>query len=438
MAASSYSSRGRAPQKRRSSSYGERNRSDTRKKTGSRTGSARDDADQKQKKNVLEHIAEAFNESKLVAKDETQRMDQMMLWIIISLVVVGTLMMFSASYAYAYFNRGQDSAFFLKRQIAFALGGLVLMFLLSYVPPRYYRRFCTVGLAVSYVLLIIVYLAPEVNGAHRWIFGFQPSELTKFVTILCCASWADNNSSKMHTFRYGILPFAIYALTTGLLVLFEPHISCTIIILLLCVTIMAVGGMNLKVLLGAFVVALVGVACLILFRPGLEQISIFDRGYGRIDVWLDPFENPQGDGWQTIQALYAISSGGLFGQGIGNSHQKYLYISEPQNDFIFAVICEELGFVGAVAIILLFVIFVWRGFALSVSNSNRFCMLLGIGITAQVGWQALLNFMVVTNCAPNTGISLPFFSYGGSSLLVLLAEMGILLSVSRQSSIKKV
>ena len=161
------------------------------------------------------------------------------------------------------------------------------------------------------------------------------------------------------------------------------------------------------------------------------------RIYGRFDVWFDPFNDPLGDGWQNIQALYAISSGGLTGQGIGNSRQKYLYISEPQNDFIFSVISEEIGFIGSVFIILLFMIFVWRGLTVSVSTTNRFCKYLGVGITSQVGWQALLNMMVVTGLAPNTGISLPFFSYGGSSLVMLLAEMGILLSISRHSAIKR-
>ncbi len=387
---------------------------------------------------MLEQAAEIWRESKAVAKDGTQRMDQMLLWIIVILVVVGTLMMFSASYAYAYFNRDHDSLFFLKRQLVFAALGLGAMYLISHIPVHYLKHMTFWMLVASTVMLIMVYFFPAINDAHRWMLGFQPSEFSKFVVILFCSAWADNHSSKMKTWKYGIWPFVIVVGITAALILFEPHISCAIIVLLLCVTIMVVGGMNLKILAVVGCIAAVGIFCLFAFRGTLQEIDIINRAYGRIDVWLDPFKNPRGSGWQTIQALYAISSGGLFGQGIGNSHQKYLYISEPQNDFIFAVICEELGFVGAVAIILLFVVFVWRGFAISVSNTNRFSMLMGIGITAQVGWQALLNVMVVTNCMPNTGISLPFFSYGGTSLVVLLAEMGVLLSISRKSSIKKV
>lgn len=386
---------------------------------------------------VKEQALEILRESRLVAGDETQRIDQVLLWIIVVLVVVGTLMMFSASYAFA-LNKYGDSAYYLKKQLIWAGIGFAVMWAVSYIPVRYYKRMTFWLLIVSYVLLIAVFFAPARNDAHRWVLGFQPSELSKFVVILFCSAWADTHSKRMRTFLWGILPFMLVVGSTALLILKEPHISCTVIVLLLCVTIMIVGGMNLKILgvLGGIAGALV--AALFIFREGLEEkISIVKRLFSRIDIWLDPFEHPRDGGWQTIQSLYAVSSGGLFGQGIGNSHQKYLYIPEPQNDFIFAVVCEELGFIGAVVILLLFAMLVWRGFSVSINSSNRFSMLMGIGITAQVGWQTLLNMLVVTNCIPNTGISLPFFSYGGSSLVMLMAEMGILLSISRTSSLKR-
>ena len=162
-------------------------------------------------------------------------------------------------------------------------------------------------------------------------------------------------------------------------------------------------------------------------------LGVVPYGRARVEMWLDPFADAKGDGWQTVQSLYAISSGGIFGAGYGNSRQKYMYIAEPQNDFIFAVVCEEVGLVGAIIIILIFVAFVWRGFALSVANPDRFRRFVGIGITSQIGYQMLLNVAVVTNMVPNTGISLPFFSYGGTSIIMLLAEIGVLLAISRSS-----
>lgn len=165
--------------------------------------------------------------------------------------------------------------------------------------------------------------------------------------------------------------------------------------------------------------------------------ALNERIMYRVNVWRDPFLDPRGSGFQTIQSLYAIGSGGLLGTGIGNSRQKYLFLPEPQNDFVFAIVCEELGFIGAVLVILLFVLLIWQGFSIAVKARDRFGMLLAAGLTAQVGIQAILNVAVVTNTIPNTGISLPFFSYGGSSLLMLLAQMGIILSVSRQTAMEK-
>ncbi len=367
--------------------------------------------------------------------DRSQNVDMVLLWLIIGLVVCGIIMMYSASFAYAYYNRDGDSNFFFRNQMIFAVIGLVGMFAVSLYPAVRFKNFNLLVLAISTALLIVVLFLPKVNGVHRWInlgiTTFQPSEITKFAVILFGATWADSHADKMHTFKWGVLPFAGVLLLSGALLVLEPHISCTIIILLLGMTMMWVGGTRLfwfAILAG---VAVTGVVAVILSG----QIGY---SFSRIEVWLDPFSDPRGDGWQNIQALYAISSGGLFGSGLGNSRQKYLYISEPQNDFVFSVVCEELGFIGAALVIALFVVFVWRGFTVSVNNPNRFCKLLGIGITAQVGWQALLNMAVVTKMVPNTGISLPFFSYGGTSLVMLLLEMGVLLAISRGSTAKRI
>ncbi len=376
-----------------------------------------------------------YTNAKTIINDRSQNVDMVLLWLIIALVVCGIIMMYSASFAYAYYNRDGDSNYFFRNQLIFAVIGLILMFGISLYPAPRIRNFNLLFLAISTVLLIIVLFLPEINYVNRWInlgfTTFQPSEFTKFAIILFCATWADSHSDQMHTFKNGVLPFGIVLAFTALLLLLEPHISCTILVLLIALTIMFVGGTRMIWFLLVVGIGVVAVT-FVVFSGSIGYSS------SRIEVWKDPFVDPLGTGWQNIQALYAISSGGLFGAGLGNSRQKYLYISEPQNDFVYAVICEELGFIGACVIIAMFLVFVWRGFIISVNHPNRFCKLMGIGITAQVGWQALLNVAVVTKVIPNTGISLPFFSYGGTSLVMLLAEMGVLLAISRGSTAKKI
>ena len=236
---------------------------------------------------------------------------------------------------------------------------------------------------------------------------------------------------RMGTFRYGVVPFfGVLGLIGGLVIL-ERHVSATLIIAAIAVLLMFIGGTKLRYFLalggigaGALSVVLVS--------------SRFQYAMERIQGWLDPFNPPAGiDTWQTVQSLYAIGSGQLLGVGIGQSRQKYLYLPEPQNDFIFAIVCEELGFIGALIVIILFALFIWRGVYISLHARDRFGTLLGLGVTFQFGIQAILNICVVTNTVPNTGIALPFFSYGGTALVMLLAEMGVLLSISRHSNIEK-
>ena len=357
------------------------------------------------------------------------------LFLVITILIIGLIMMFSASYPNAYYLHKKDSFYFIKNQLIFAFLGVIAMFGVSYIDYHVFRKFAVPILMTSFVLLILVLLMPAINGVHRWIqlgsFSFQASEITKFAIVLSFAHFINLNLHRMDTFKYGILPYLIILAPTIILLALEPHISCSVIVILLAAGMLFIGGVKLKwfgMVLGAIASALI---YLVVFTDKLTYAN------NRISGWLDPFGSSGVDTWQTRQGLYAIGSGGVWGLGLGNSRQKYLYIPEPQNDFIFSVVCEELGFIGAVIILLLFALLIWRGMLISIRARDKFGMLLGIGLTAQVGLQVILNISVVTNTIPNTGISLPFFSYGGTSLMMLLAQMGIILSISRSSRLEK-
>lgn len=360
-------------------------------------------------------------------------LDMPFLFLTLTLVAIGLIMLFSASYAYAYYNYG-DSYYFIKSQIMWAVIGIGVMFAVSYFDYHHLHKFAMPILILSFLLLVAVLFLPAQKGVHRWInlgfASFQPSEITKFAIVLSFAHLISINFKRMGTFKYGILPYVLILAPTVALLIKEPHISCTVIVVLLAAGMLFVGGVKLRwfgIALGAVAAALL---YLVLFTNEVSYAN--DRILG----WLDPF-NPEVDTWQTRQSLYAIGSGGLLGQGLGNSRQKFLYLPEPQNDFIFAVVCEELGFIGALIIIILFALLVWRGITVSMRAKDKFGALLGIGLTAQVGLQVVLNIAVVTNTIPNTGISLPFFSHGGTSLVMLLAQMGVVLSISRSANLEK-
>ncbi|MBQ3330360.1 MAG: cell division protein FtsW [Ruminococcus sp.] len=359
--------------------------------------------------------------------------------LIFVLLAIGITMMFSASYPVAYYEIG-DSYYYLKRQLIFALVGLAIMIAVSFVDYHYYHRFAAIILGVSYFALLLVLVLPsQEGGVHRWIgvgmFGIQASEISKFAIILFMAHWGSLYYDRMDTLKFGVLPGAAVFLSTALLLLFEPHYSCIVIIGILTVVMMFVSGIKIKWLaIGAAVLA---VLILLLWVTGMLTYAM-----ERMDGWgqalnEDLDRDMWNSTWQTRNSLYAIGSGGLFGLGLGQSRQKYLYLPEPQNDFIFAIVCEELGLVGAVLILLIFALLVWRGVIISLRARDRFGKLLGIGLTCHIGLQVVLNILVITDWLPNTGISLPFFSYGGSSLLTLLFEMGVILSVSRTSNIEK-
>ena len=370
-------------------------------------------------------------------------LDMPLLIFILVLLSIGLVMLFSASYAYSYYTEGGDSYKYIWNQGRFAVLGVVAMLVISTFDYHRFHQLAVVvfGVSVFFLLLIPLFRAlglhqfvPNQGDAYRWLqlgpINFQPSEIAKFALIVMFAHMISQNSERMGTFRYGVLPFVLVLGLMGGLVVIENHLSATLILLMLGAVLMFVGGTKLRwFILGAALVA--GLLAVMLLTRENYQI-------GRILGWLNPFDPPEGvDTWQTRQSLYAIGSGGLLGVGLGQSRQKYLWLPEPQNDFIFAIVCEELGLVGALVIIILFAMLIWRGLYVSVHAKDRFGMLLGIGITFLVGIQTVLNICVVTNTIPNTGISLPFFSYGGTALLMLLGEMGVLLNISRSSNVEK-
>ncbi len=389
--------------------------------------------------------------------------DVQFLAIVLILITFGLIMLFSASYVYSYYNQHGDSLYYFKRQLIFAIMGIILMFVVSRVEYHVWQKFSIPLLVVSYGLLVLVLFVTPPAGYeefHRWInlgfITFQPSEIAKFTLILFLAQhigknypyitrrvpsqagWTVNwNARYPHHFLIQqkhtcFLLYIVIALSMCILVYKENHVSGAVILFALFFMMVWMAGYNKRAFLVLIVLGavLVGV---VISNPEILP----SHAQSRITAWLDKSYDPLGVRWQTNHALYAIGSGGFFGVGLGNSKMKQLYVSEPQNDFIFSIVCEELGFVGAMAVIILFVLLLWRGFMIGLHAKDKFGSLLAIGLSFQVGLQAALNIAVVTDMFPNTGISLPFFSYGGTSLVMLIVEMGIVLSVSRSAAMKK-
>ena len=360
-------------------------------------------------------------------------MDLPFLLLILTLVAFGLVMLGSASWAVGLYRRG-DAYAYLRPQLLFAAVGLAALWAASRVDYHTYHRLAWPLLGLSLVLLTVVLFMPEYNGCKRWIVlpglgTLQPSEIAKFSVVLVFSHIIALNQSRMDQFRVGVLPFVAILGVVAVLMLLEPHLSGTLLILVIGAVLMFVGGTGLRWFGLAGAGALTALSLALVLLPDLVPYAA-----DRLSSWLDPFADPLGDGHQTIQSLYAIGSGGATGLGLGNSRQKHLYVPEPQNDFIFSILCEELGFVGAALVLVLFFLLLWRGLVIAVRAPDKFGALLAVGFVVQVCLQAVLNIAVVTNTIPNTGISLPFFSSGGTSLMMLLGEMGIVLSVSRQGS----
>ncbi len=347
------------------------------------------------------------------------------LFTVVILLAMGLLMVFSASYPYAYYYFG-DGLHFIKRQLLWTGAGTVAMIVAANFDYRKYKKLAFPILVISAVfLLAVLAIGINLNGAKRWLgvgaLTFQPSEIAKLGLIIYFAASLTQAKDKIKQFSYMIRYLVIAGVFMGLLLL-QPHFSVCIIIGMTLVIMLVVSGAKIRhfVAMGIPVI-FAGVAVVLMEPYRLKRVTTF----------LDPFSDALGAGWQIIQSLYAIGSGGLFGVGFGNSRQKFLYVSEPQNDFIFSIICEELGFVGAVTILVLFGMLLWRGMKIAINAPDTFGSLLVTGIMSLVGVQVVLNIAVVTSSIPTTGIPLPFFSAGGSSLLFLMAAMGIVLNVSR-------
>ncbi|MFI3205824.1 MAG: putative peptidoglycan glycosyltransferase FtsW [Clostridia bacterium] len=366
-------------------------------------------------------------------------MDMPLLIIVLALVGIGLVVLFSASFAQAYYYL-DDSYYYINRQIIFAVAGVIAMLLISTLDYHLFYRFNNLIFLITVFLLLIVLVLPSFSASEgdavRWIsigeLSFQPSEVAKFSLVIMLATIIVKSGDKIAYFAGGTFKcFVMTGLIAGLVVA-QKHVSGTLIILALAVIVMFVGGVKTRyfVILGSLAI------------PVLIYLVFFSDSFAyallRIQGWIDPFNPPDGvDTYQTVQSIYAIGAGQLFGVGLGQSTQKYMYLPQSRNDFIFPIAAEELGFVGAMIIILLFMALIWRGVVISMNAKDKFGTLLGMGMTFTVGIQAALNICVVTNAIPNTGISLPFFSYGGTSIMMLLGEMGVLLAVSRNSYMQK-
>ena len=348
--------------------------------------------------------------------------------LVVMLTLIGLVMLFSASYSSAYYYYG-DATYFIWRQFLFAALGFVVMFIVMAIPYQILHKLAFPMLVTAAVLLVLVlFIGQTRNNAQRWIgigeiLTFQPSEIAKAAVIISFSSLAVRMGKRMKTFTYGVIPFLVIIGFFGFLLMQEPHLSATIIVAVTGIVIIFMAGAHIGKLAALGVIGFAAVLWI-----------VFGLGYGldRINTWLDPNLDPQGDGYQILQSLYALGSGGMWGLGLGQSRQKHLFLPEPQNDFIFAIICEELGFVGGALILLIFAVFVIRGYYIALRARDNFDSLLVAGFTTQIALQIILNIGVVTGLLPVTGASLPFFSSGGTSLVILFAELGVVLSVSRQ------
>ena len=363
-------------------------------------------------------------------------LDVPFLLLVLLLTGIGLIMLFSASFPSAYYETG-NPAYYLIRQSIFAALGIAAMLVIGRINYERFRAVSKLLLLISIILLVLV-LIPGIgtgritHGAQRWIRSlgpipqFQPSEVAKFGVILYFADSISKKKSRMATLREGILPYGFILLLLAGLMMLEPHFSGTVLIVGIGAVMMYVGGIrSYWVGIGLGGAGLVAYG----FMSGMIKYNS-----SRIKIWLDPL-NPewmQGSGYQIRQSLLAIGSGGLLGVGLGKSRQKFLFLPEEHNDFIFSIVCEELGLIGATLIMAIFALLIIRGYWIALHARDRFGSLLAVGVTTQIALQVFLNIAVVSNLIPNTGISLPFFSYGGTALAIQLAEMGVVLSVSRQ------
>ena len=345
------------------------------------------------------------------------------------LLIIGLIALFSASYSSALYSQG-SATYFIVRQLRWAAVGLAAMYVLSRIDYHGYVMVVNPAIVISVALLILV-LIPGIGtttkGATRWLFGFQPSELAKDTIIIAFSAWASTKYKDMQHLKKLVYPYGLLLFIYVGLLYKEPHTSAIIICCAIGLIILIAAGIRIWFLGPAIVLAVLG---------AFGAYMTLEHVQKRVNIWLDPFSDMRDSGFQAAMGQIAIGSGGLFGRGLGNGMQKQLYLPEPHNDFIFATWCEEMGLIGALIIIAIFAFLIWRGFYIARSSPDRMGMLLATGITAKLAIQTLMNLCVVTGIMPVTGAALPFFSYGGTALMLQLAEMGILLNVSRYMRIE--
>lgn len=349
--------------------------------------------------------------------------------VVLLLLVIGIMMVFSSSFYYTMWRWG-DKFHYLKRSVIWMAIGISAMTITSFIPYKVYRKFASLCLITSLITLVIVLTKSEdaVNNANRWInlggISFMPSEFSKLCIIIFMAHSLETKDKLLSSFTHGILPYLGVAAVYFVLIVMQPNLSTAITVVLIIVAMMFVAGVKLKHL---FAIGL--------FGSGIFAYAAISSPYRlkRLTTFLNPFEDIWGDGWQVVQSLYALGSGGVTGVGLGQSIQNKLYLPEPQNDFIFATIGEELGFIGGTFVIIIFVMFIYKGIQIAINAPDKYSCYLATGIVAMVSIQSLMNIAVATSSMPVTGVSLPFISYGGNALVFLMVGIGILLNISKSS-----
>jgi len=368
--------------------------------------------------------------SHLKSKAQKKSDDFTLLFVIILLLLFGLVMVFSSSYYLALTSSrfNNDMYYFVNRQLMWSVLGIAGMFVMMHVNYRILKNFTLIGyLAILGCLILVLFVGNEYNGGRRWLgipnstIGFQPSEIAKFVIIVCLAHYISRNKNCLSTFKEFCKCSLIWAVPTALIAV--ENLSTAIVVAGISVCMMFVASPVIWYFVALAGAGVAGIVTMVAMPQFAYRID-------RITYWLDPFSDPTHKGFQIIQGLYAVASGGLFGLGLGQSRQK-TYLPEPYNDMIFAIICEELGMVGAFIILLLFGVFIWRGAKIAMNAQDVFGCLIAAGMTALIGIQVIINVAVATNSMPNTGMQLPFISYGGSGLFFTLVGMGILLNVSK-------
>ncbi|KXZ39549.1 cell division protein FtsW [Alkalithermobacter thermoalcaliphilus JW-YL-7 = DSM 7308] len=362
-----------------------------------------------------------------MGKKKQRDFDPYIFYTTIALVVIGIIMVFSSSFVQAKMKM-KDEYFFLKRNMIWATLGFFAMIFASKVDYKRLEKLTGKIGILTFILLVLVLtpLGININGARRWIgigsLTIMPSEVAKFASIIVVSKIIKNKKNKIGKLIEGVFPCILVSSVYFALIMLQPDLSTGASILMTTIVMLFVAGLDMKVIIG-----LGGVAC----AAFVALIATSSYRLKRFLSFLDPFQDPTGSGYQVIQSLYALGSGGLFGLGLGRSRQKFFYIPEPQNDFIFAIIGEELGYIGCIVVLLLFLFLIYRCVRVAINAPDIYGSMLVVGITAQIGIQVMINVAVATSSMPVTGIPLPFISYGGSSLIIFMAAIGVILNVSR-------